>query len=261
MTPPSYPYAKQRPSPQQTLNLFQGEWASRFPSPLDELEAGPHPLFEDPRISWADQNLQALGGGLAGRSVLELGPLDGGHTYALSRFGARSVTAIEAHRGAFLRCLVAKELTGMERVNFLYGDAVEYLRAEDVHFDVGVASGFLYHMVQPVELIRLLCLRCDAVFLWTVYWTRDYGRAHPELAKAKTASHQIIHEGFQHTLHRHSYGDGFNYATFLGGSAPYANWMEGEEILAAFRHFGLGRLRYEWEENPMGPALRLVACR
>src|ERR1700712_4866105 len=78
------------PTAQATVDLFAREWASRLPPPLDGVRAGMVPLFEDDRIAWA---IEAIGG-VDGLSVLELGPLEGGHTFMLQRAGAASIVAI-----------------------------------------------------------------------------------------------------------------------------------------------------------------------
>src|SRR5450631_2985383 len=135
------PYVHEAPSPQQTADVFAGKWASRFPGEFSGLKAGANLLFEDPKILWAAQKLKDLGVPVAGSSILELGPLEGGHTYMLSREGAASVTAVEAHQEAYLKCLVTKELLGMERVNFLLGDAAAFLRQIGHSYDIGVAAG------------------------------------------------------------------------------------------------------------------------
>lgn len=255
------PYATKAPSPQLTVDLFKGEWVSQFPGPLAQLDAGQAGLFEDPRVDWFDQKLAEFGLAIKGSSILEVGPLEGGHTYRLSKFGAASVTAVEAHPHAFLRCLVAKELLGIERVNFLYGDALAFLRESPNEYDIGFACGFLYHMTDPVEAIELLCRRCRSVFLWTVYW--DAKRNGPDATGLDIKGPPFVseHRGLKHTLHRHDYGVGFDYNKFFGGPASYAHWMEKNDILAAFRHFGLGRMSFELETNPNGQALKLVATR
>ncbi len=255
------PYATARPSFQQTLDLFDGQWVSSFPSSRGELRAGPAGHFEDPRVLWAHEHLKTLGVDMVGSSVLELGPLEGGHTYMMSKLGARSVTAVEAHREAFLRCLAVKELMGIERVNFLYGDAVDFLRAEHVYYDVGFACGFLYHMVNPVELIQLLTAKTGAIFLWTVYWDPVFNEKHPDRAAATGGAVASEHQGFPHTLHRHDYGVVANYSKFWGGPAPHTHWMELDDILKAFPYFGFTRMHYELEQNPNGSALKLVAVR
>jgi Protein of unknown function (DUF1698) len=255
------PYATKAPSAQQTLDLFRGKWASRMPAAMGSTEAGEAALFEDPRIAWAVEGLAKLGTDIGKSTVLEVGPLEGGHTYQLARVGARSVTAVEAHPEAYLKCLVLKELLGMERVNFLYGDAVSFLRSIGHTYDVGFASGFLYHMANPVEFIELLCRRTQAVFLWTVYWDPAFNLANPGRPAGTAGVAKASHGGFSHTLHRHDYGDNLSYGQFWGGPEAHSNWMERDEILGAFAHFGFSRQIAELEANPYGSALRVVATR
>jgi len=257
----SSPNATKPPSAQQTLDLFRGKWASRMPVRLGVVEAGEAALFEDPRVDWAVTNLAKLGYRLADCTVLEVGPLEGGHTYGLMRAGARSVTAVEAHPEAFLKCLVLKELLAMERVNFLYGDAISFLRSIGHTYDVGFASGFLYHMANPVEALELLCLRTRALFLWTVYWDGAFNGAHPDRPAGSGVVAKAEHSGFRHTLHRHDYGEHLDYGSFWGGPESFSNWLERDEILGALSHFGFSRQIVELESNPNGSALRLVATR
>lgn len=67
-------YVTTKPSPQNALDILKGEWSSGFPAPDDDLRAGGVPLFEDERIYWLSAEIQ----GLKVKSVLELGPLEGG---------------------------------------------------------------------------------------------------------------------------------------------------------------------------------------
>jgi hypothetical protein len=253
------PYARESPSPQQKLDVFAGKWASRFPGEFAELNAGATTLFEDPRINWAKEKFAELGVSIKGSSVLELGPLEGGHTYMLSKHGAASVTAVEAHSEAYLRCLVAKELLGMERVNFLLGDAVAFLRQIGHSYDIGIAAGFLYHMSDPVGLIELLCRHTRAVYLWTVYWDSDFSKKNPGAHAGSGPVSKHSYKGFDYTLHKHPYGDGFDYGKFWGGPADHSNWMEKEDIERAFSKFGFGRQICKVEDNPHGAALNMVA--
>jgi Protein of unknown function (DUF1698) len=255
------PYATKPPSAQQTLDLFRGKWASRMPAALGPCDAGQAILFEDPRVDWAVDTLAKLGTDIAKSAVLELGPLEGGHTYGLIRRGAASVTAVEAHPEAYLKCLVLKELLGMERVNFLYGDAVSFLQSIGHTYNVGFASGFLYHMANPVGFLELLCRRTEAVFLWTVYWDPAFSREHPDRPAGTSGVEKSSHAGYPHTLHRHDYGEDLNFGKFWGGPEAHSNWMEKDEILGALAHFGFTRQIVELESNPNGCALRLVAAR
>ncbi len=74
----------------------------------------------------------------------------------LQKAGARSVVAVEANTRAFLKCLCTKELFGLDRVEFLLGDLVAYLNEERSKFDAVIASGVLYHMTDPVDLLKIL---------------------------------------------------------------------------------------------------------
>ena len=165
------PFVLTPPTPQNAIDLFAGEWASRFPAGGPAVQAGTVPLFEDPRMTWADDTLRELSGqGFSGQTVLELGHLEAGHTYALARLGAKEITAIEANARAYMKCLVAKEVLDIPRCHFLLGDAVSYLRTTTQTFDVGFACAFLYHMVEPVEVLALLARCCRRIFLWTVFY-------------------------------------------------------------------------------------------
>ena len=97
-------------------------------------------------------------GDYKGISVLELGPLEGGHAYMLEKAGVGSVLSIEANTRAFLKCLISKEIFGLNKCHFLLGDFTEYLNKLDEHirFDLVFASGVLYHqcrqLKQPIKM-------------------------------------------------------------------------------------------------------------
>jgi hypothetical protein len=91
-------FATTRPSPQTAVDAAPGAWVSRFPAPFADVRAGAVDLFEDERIAWGLRTL----GGVEGASVLELGPLEGGHSYMAQQAGAARVVAVEANREAFL---------------------------------------------------------------------------------------------------------------------------------------------------------------
>ena len=153
-------YSQSYPTSQEALNIFQGEWSSLFPAEMN-LQAGTVPLFEDDRIQMGLREL----GGVAGQTVLELGPLEGGHSYQLEKAGAKSVLAIEANTRAYLKCLIAKELLGMQRVRFLCGDFMEYLRQSPPRFDFVLCSGVLYHTPDPFRLLTRLRAICKETLI------------------------------------------------------------------------------------------------
>ncbi len=252
-------YVTGAPSPQQALDIFKGEWASRLPAPFDRCDAGALPLFGDPRLQWGVDRL----GGVSGRRVIELGPLEGGHTWMLEQLGAAHITAVEASTRAFLKCLTVKELTGMRHAQFLCGDSVAFLRETGERFDVAIASGILYHLVNPVELIALLAATCDRVYLWTCYYDEARIRQRPKLAARFGGVEQDTTQGFVHTRHRYRYRTALFRPGFSGGSAPHSHWLTRDTILAACAHFGLSQIETAFDEpdHMNGPTFALVASR
>ncbi len=220
------------------------------------------PLFEDPRLTWADRTLRELsGGGFSGQTVLELGPLEAAHTYMLAQLGAQEVVAVEANARAYLKCLVVKELLGIPRARFLLGDALAYMRTVDRTFDIGVACGFLYHMVEPVEAIALLARCCRRIFLWAVFHDESLFVKLPKITKSFGPPRRSEFGGFEHTLFPQYYGDDLDYGKFRGGTQPSCCWMKQTDILAALRHFGFTTVVSHEEENPFGKAVAAVAIK
>jgi len=250
-------YVKTAPSVQNALDIFKGRWFSRLP--LAGARAGDVPLFEDARIAWAIAEF----GGVEAKTVLELGPLEGAHSYMLERAGAASVTAIEANPEAFLKCLVVKESLGLERTHFVCGDFLEYLRAEPPRFDAAVASGVLYHTSAPVELIALLSRITGQLFLWTHYYDAELIGRNRELESMFAGERESEHDGFRHTLYRYEYWGSFGARRFCGGSRAHAHWMRRDEILACLQHFGYTHIvtKFEERDHVDGPAFALLASK
>jgi SAM-dependent methyltransferase len=199
--------------------------------------------------------------GFSGKTILELGPLEGGHTYMFEQRGATHVTSVEANTRAYLRCLITKELLQIRRAAFLCGDFVEYLKDDRCPtFDLCVASGVLYHMRNPVELIELLARRCRShLFLWTHY----YDAAQAADKASFSGSHSAEHQGFGHTLHRYEYQAALDWSGFCGGTAPYAHWLTRGDIVGALQHFGFDIVStgFDTENQSPGPSFALVARR
>jgi hypothetical protein len=251
-------YVTVKPSAQAALDIFRGEWSSMLP-PEAGLEAGQAALFEDQRIIWAERLL----GGFGGYKVLELGPLEGGHTYMLEKRGAESILAIEANTRAFLKCLVVKEVLRLTRSRFLLGDFVAYLRDNEERYDLCLASGVLYHMQNPVELIHLISKTSDRILLWTHYYEREFIASNPSLSKKFPESVRSQYRGFTHTLQKYTYQDALNWTGFCGGSAPYSFWMTKAELLECLRYFGFHNLRIEFDtlDHPNGPAFCVLGTK
>jgi hypothetical protein len=251
-------YIKEAPSAQNALSIFKGEWSSQFPGET-RLLAGSIPLFEDPRIAWAIDKL----GSVAGQRVLELGPLEAGHTYLLEKAGAASITAIEANTRAYVKCLITKEVMSLQHAHFLCGDFMEYLRQDPPKFDICIASGVLYHMRNPAELLERLAGITDRLFLWTHYYDRDIINNDARLTSKFSTSVSAELGGFRHTLYRQNYQVALDWAGFCGGSEEYSHWLSRGDVLTCLEHFGFSQLEIGFDEphHPNGPAFAVAARR
>lgn len=252
-------YTTVAPSLQNTLDIFKGEWSSRLPSALGEVEAGGVPLFEDNRIYWAAEQLS----GFKGKTILELGPLEGGHTYILEKLDAASITAVEANSRAYLKCLLVKEVLGLNRAHFIYGDCIRFLQQNSSTFDVCIASGILYHMRNPAQLIALLARTCDQIFIWTHYYDPDIISQKANLKERFTAEEPAEFKGFQHLLYRQEYQTALGWSGFCGGSANYSRWMSRKDILTCCEYFGLKNIQigFDQPDHPNGPCFAFVATK
>jgi hypothetical protein len=246
------------PSAQHAVDAVPDSWASRLPAPLQDVRAGEAKLFEDDRIAWGLRNL----GGVSDLSVLELGPLEAAHSYMAQQAGARRVTAVEANTNAFLKCLVVKELLGLDRCSFLCGDVLDYMAATDEVFDLCIACGILYHSTEPVRMLELIS-RCSTRLLM---WTHVYdpvARERKHLERRLGSATEVVHDGYRHVVHRHTYGLDRKLAGFCGGTSPYSNWMPRDELIRALEHFGWRDITIGFDEprHQNGPAIALTAVR
>lgn len=252
-------YVATAPAPQNAIDIFKGAWSSRLPAPYAQIAAGDALLFQDARIEWAAEQL----GGFAGQTVLELGPLEGAHTYMLEKAGAHEIVAIEANTSAYLRCLIVKELFQLQRARFMCGDFAAYLRQEPPRFDLCIASGVLYHMRHPLELMALLARTTDRLYLWTHYYDQALIAQNPALAARFNGYGAARYADFASTVYRHHYHAALGWHGFRGGSAHYSYWMTRADILACLTHFGFDKLTigFEAPEHPHGPSFAVAAMR
>jgi len=262
-------YVRVAPSPQVAVDLFAGQWSSDLPDHLGVDSGARELLFADPRIGWLlDQT------DLKGARVLELGPLEGGHTFQLAAAGAE-VTAIEAHTHAYLRCLVAKELLGGSSdggrsggeggCRFLLGDFGAHLEAHpDERYDLVLASGVLHHSTDPLRLLGLMARASDRLALWCHYFDAEVVAATPALVRQFPGGPQLASlGGHQVRLLRRDYRAAVQAGGFRGGPDVHALWLERDDLLACLARLGYGDIRVGADDpwHADGPAILLYAER
>jgi SAM-dependent methyltransferase len=119
---------------------------------------------------------------VGGKRLLELGPLEGGHTLALARAGGSEIVAVEGRPDNLGRCLLIKDVFDLKNATFLLGDIRDVTRPSHGEFDLVIAMGVLYHLPDPD---RLLAHLVDIAPL-TLLWTHVADERHPANAKEGT---------------------------------------------------------------------------
>lgn len=250
-------YVKSSPTSQNIIQLFQGEWSSAMPKSSGlHSEPGTAALFEDGRITWADIAL----GGFAGKDILELGPLECGHSYILQKLGANSVTAIESNQRAFMKCLGIKEIFGLDRVHVKLGNFIPFLDETNKKFDAVIASGVLYHMTDPISVLDKIAKVSDKLFFWTHYFIEEYGSKN---SRTFEVPHGYELKGFEGKGAKRYYREAQKWSGFCGGSEPYAVWLTKETILKHLNSLGFTKIdiQIDLPHHPNGPAFSFSAQR
>lgn len=149
--------------PEQLEEEFtrRGPWLSRYR--IGDREYGGHlDYWRDPRLELFARAFPHV------RTVLELGSLEGGHSFELAkRPGVERVVAIEGREDNVKRAVFVRDLLGLSQVEFLVANLEEYPLSPLGRFDVVFCSGLLYHLPKPWRLVREIAMVSDHLFIWT----------------------------------------------------------------------------------------------
>jgi hypothetical protein len=251
-------YATGMPSAQNAVDALPG-WNHALPEHIGAT-AGLGAFHNDRRILWALEQF----GSIEGCKILELGPLEAAHTSLLERSGAALIHSIEANKLSFLRCLVVKELLGLEKAKFYLGDFVEWLDHAPESYDLIIASGVLYHMQDPVHLLELIAKSTNALYLWTHYVddiAMPVGDPRRQALFGPIETRE--YHGLKVRFHKRSYYGAWRNKAFCGGMHDLHCWMEKDDILAILKAVGFSDIRIAHDEpaHPNGPSLSIFAKR
>jgi hypothetical protein len=254
-------YTSFEPHQLNALAIFQDQWSSKFPNLPELIGPGPHELFDDARIN----HLFTMVGDCKDWNVLELGPLEGGHSHMLNS-RVRSVMSIEANQNAFLKCLIVKNLFKLENVDFYWGDFTKLRTTET--FDLVLAVGILYHMERPVELLEQISKLSSRVFFWTHYFEPDIKKWDSNLQSQIGTKWDIdateMHSGENLKDLRvvpYLYKESLGWAGFCGGPATQSRWIYKEDLINAFKSLGYSKVEisFDMPNHANGPAFCIYA--
>lgn len=251
-------YVSSIPSAQNAVDLIAG-WNHALP-PQAGAVAGSAVFYEDSRINWCIKQF----GNLNGLRILELGPLEGAHTYMLHQQNPALIHAVEANKLSFLRCLVAKQLLELDKAHFMIGDFQKWLEFVPERYDLIVASGVLYHMTDPARLLELMADRSDALYIWTHYFSEEAMPLGDIRRGAFSGAVKVKRfKDFEVRLHARSYHGAWRNKAFCGGMHDEHYWMEKNQILEVLKHLGFDDVRpdHDSPDHPNGPSFSIFAQR
>lgn len=130
------------------------------------------------------------------KRLLELGSLEGGHTFEVARPPGRTVLGVEGREENVAKAETVRRVLGIENVRFIVGNLEGPLLDTLGFFDAILCIGLLYHLPAPSKLIDSFRRASDRVFIWTHYasdtdtadveenglsgcWYNEFGRADP----------------------------------------------------------------------------------
>jgi len=200
------------------------------------------PLNPEPRIAELFRKVD-----LKGLNILELGSMEGAHSYMLESLGAGEVLAIEGRMENFLKSLVVKNAFGLKKCTFLLGDFQEVLASLAGGFDLCLALGVLYHLENPVKTLHDIAALSRMLYIWSHYATDDF----PEGKAAQIEYASKVYQG------KHVREDAHVYTSGLSGRSF---WMFEEELLRSIRDAGFKEIDViSKERHEHGPAITLLA--
>jgi Methyltransferase domain len=176
------------------------------------------------------------------RTILELGSLEGGHTFMLARHpGVEQILAVEARAPNIEKAKFIGSLLGVSNVQFRQANLEQLQLASLGYFDAIFCCGLLYHFPEPWKLVSQLPLVAPSLFVWTVYANED--EATIEIDGLCGREH--VEGGVDEPL---------------SGLSPKSIWLTLPSLLELLKRSGYRDVEIlEKAQNPNGPAVSLAA--
>jgi SAM-dependent methyltransferase len=176
-------------------------------------------------------------------SILELGSLEGAHSFILAQHpGMKRVVAVEAREANLRKARFVQELLQIRNVEFAQANLEQTELASFGKFDAVFCSGLLYHLPEPWKLIEQIPAVAPHLFIWTQY-------------AAETEAHDVGH-GLRGKIH----GEGGPDEPLSGMSAT-ATWLTLDSLRALLSASGYRKIEII-NDNPghaNGPAVTIGA--
>ena len=172
--------------------------------------------------------------------VLELGSLEGGHTFQLAARAAE-VVAVESRRSNIRRARYAQRLLGATSIRWVEADLEQADLVAEGPFDAIFCVGVLYHLPEPARLLDQMARLAPGALIWTHV--------------AETASSE--HDGFVG-----EWFEEFGLANPTSGMSSRSFWPTRESLLGRLRRdYRTVEVVQDHPHHPNGHALTVVVHR
>lgn len=176
-------------------------------------------------------------------TILELGALEGAHTFILAqRPGVNRVLALEGREFNLRKSRFVQQLLHVANAEFAQANLENSDLAAFGKFDAVFCSGLIYHLPEPWKLISQLPALAPNLFIWTHY-------------QADTDA-EIVSDGLRGKIHPEG-----GAADPLSGMSATATWLTLESLIAALTRSGYASVHVIANDvsHPNGPAVTIGA--
>jgi SAM-dependent methyltransferase len=199
----------------------------------------------------------AFGGDLAGKTIVDLGCLEGGWTVEFARAGLDAL-GIEVRKLNMEKCDYVSERLGLPNLRFVQDDARNIGRHGT--FDAVFCSGLLYHLDEPAAYLRDLAAATRRVLILCTHhapafdtWFED--PSVPTAVEGFELSQIETHEGNLGRWYGEYEEDDDQEEVESLVQAAYGNyrsfWMLKRHLLQELRNVGFSPVyeQFDWHEN------------
>ena len=177
-------------------------------------------------------------------TILELGSLEGAHTFLLAqRPGVKRVLGIEGRAGNLRKARFVQELLQIRNAEFVQANLENAPISQFGTFDAVFCSGLLYHLPEPWKLVSQLPSMAPLLFIWTQYAPEE--EAHD------------VGQGLRGKIHVEGGPD-----EPLSGLSSSAIWLTLASLREVLTRSGYGRIEIIHDDvtHQNGPAVTLGAA-
>ncbi len=177
-------------------------------------------------------------------TILELGSLEGAHTFLLAQHpGAKRVVALEGREANLRKARFVQKLLDVRNVEFAQANLEQADLNRLGKFDAVFCSGLLYHLPEPWTLVKKLPGVAPLLFIWTQYAAENEA--------------QDVGRGLRGKIH----GEGGPNEPLSGMSAT-ATWLTLDSLRAVLAASGYAKIEiiHDDPSHANGPAVTIGAA-